>query len=271
MTSATISPLPSDKRRAQFASQVVPRRKPILSSDDSAVLADLRAKARKCHTPAQFRQLLGDIQTILPFQHLICIWGYPSRETIRFIFNHGFPIEFVRWYLTKGLLWQGPMFREWLRTNRPQTSADIIRRLANQIDPELLERARRFNVNGVLGGGVKTKDLWIFVSMSMGSDERCRAYRDRFELVVPVLVQALQRACPRALLTKRETAILEHRVMGQIIKQIAHAEGITGRTVRMHLQHIKRKLYTDDLVNAVVIAVKNGMLLHPSPTIVERR
>ncbi|MGE0277465.1 MAG: LuxR C-terminal-related transcriptional regulator [Nitrospiraceae bacterium] len=59
--------------------------------------------------------------------------------------------------------------------------------------------------------------------------------------------------------------------MGQIIKQIAHAEGITGRTVRMHLQHIKRKLYTDDLVNAVVIAVKNGMLLHSSPKIDERR
>ncbi len=28
----------------------------------------------------------------------------------------------------------------------------------------------------------------------------------------------------------------------------------------MHLQRIKRKLYTDDLLNAVVIAVKSGML-----------
>ena len=52
--------------------------------------------------------------------------------------------------------------------------------------------------------------------------------------------------------------------MGEITKQIASAEGISERTVREHLQHIKRKLYTDDLVNAVAIAVKTGMVLRPS-------
>ena len=51
--------------------------------------------------------------------------------------------------------------------------------------------------------------------------------------------------------------------MGEISKQIASAERISERTVREHLQQIKRKLYTDDLVNAVVIAVKSGMLLPP--------
>lgn len=34
-------------------------------------------------------------------------------------------------------------------------------------------------------------------------------------------------------------------------------EGIAQRTVTMHLQRIKKKLYTDDLVNAAVIAVKS--------------
>ena len=57
--------------------------------------------------------------------------------------------------------------------------------------------------------------------------------------------------------------MLKRRAMGEIVKQIAVAEGISERTVREHLQHIKRKLYTDDLVNAVVIAVKSGMLLSP--------
>ena len=51
--------------------------------------------------------------------------------------------------------------------------------------------------------------------------------------------------------------------MGQITKQIAAAESISERTVREHLQQIKKKLYTDDLVNAVVIAMKSGMLLSP--------
>ena len=64
-----------------------------------------------------------------------------------------------------------------------------------------------------------------------------------------------------ALLTKRETAVLERRAMGEITKQIGMSEGISQRTVREHFQRIKKKLYTDDLINAVVIAVKSGMLL----------
>ena len=239
----------------------VPRRKPIPSSDRAVSLQELKAKARACHTPKQFRELLDRLQTVLPFQRLLCIWGYPFRESIRFIFNHGVPIKFLRWYLTKGLLWRGPIFREWLRTNRPQISVDVMRRLAKQFDPELLEQTRRFNLKAVLAGGVQTQDLWIFFSMGMGSEERCRAHLPQFRFIVPVLAQALQRACPRPLLTKRETAILERRTMGEIGKQIAAAEGISERTVREHLQHIKRKLYTDDLVNAVVIAVRSGMLV----------
>jgi DNA-binding NarL/FixJ family response regulator len=70
----------------------------------------------------------------------------------------------------------------------------------------------------------------------------------------------LRQSCPRPLLTAREQAILDHRAMGDLIKQIASAQGISERTVRMHLQRIKKKLYTDDLVNAVVIAVSSGML-----------
>ena len=91
-----------------------------------------------------------------------------------------------------------------------------------------------------------------------------RTHLTQFELIVPWLVEgASQRAYPRMLLTKRETAILQRRATGEIIKQIAAAEGISERTVRGHLQQIKRKLYTDDLVNAVVIAVESGMLLPP--------
>ena len=152
------------------------------------------------------------------------------------------------------------MFREWLRTNRSQISDDVLRRLARQIDPELLEQARRFNLQGLLVEGVKTRDFWIVFSLCMGSEEKCRVYLPQFDVIVPIVAHALKRACPRPLLSKRETSILERRAMGEITKQIASREGISERMVREHLQHIKTKLYTDDLVNAVVIAVKSGML-----------
>ena len=260
METNPVLPVSRVRQRVQSASKV-PRRRLIRSAEPAASLQDLTAKARRCHTARQFRELLNTLQTVIPFQRLICAWGYPSRNTIRFIFNHSFPIQFVRWYLTKGLLWRGPMFREWLRTNQSQVSDDVLRRMAKQIDPELLEQARRFNLQGLLVGGVKTRDFWIVFSLCMGSEEKCRASLPQFDVIVPIVAHALNRACPRPLLSKRETSILERRAMGEITKQIAAGEAISERTVREHLQHIKTKLYTDDLVNAVVIAVKSGMLL----------
>jgi hypothetical protein len=40
---------------------------------------------------------------------------------------------------------------------------------------------------------------------------------------------------------------------------------MTDRTVRMHLQRIKRKLFTDDLINAVVIVARSGMIRWDRP------
>ena len=99
------------------------------------------------------------------------------------------------------------------------------------------------------------------IAAAMPSAASGRAHLKRFGSIVPFLVQASQHAYPRALLTKRETAVLERRAMGEITKQIAASEGISERTIREHFQRIKKKLYTDDLINAVVIAVKSGMVL----------
>jgi len=259
MDPKAVLPVSRVRHRVRAGAQV--RRRLIPAADRAAPLQHLTAQARQCHTSRQFHELLNALQPVLPFHRLICAWGYSSRETIRFIFNHSFPIPFVRWYLTKGLLWQGPMFREWLRTNRSQVSDEVWRRLAQRVDPELLEQAKRFKLQGLLAGGLRSRGFWIFFSLCMGSEDKCRAYRPQFDLIVPIVAQALKRACPRALLSKRETSILERRAMGEITKQIAAAEGISERTVREHMEHIKRKLYTDDLLNAVVIAVKNGMIL----------
>lgn len=81
-----------------------------------------------------------------------------------------------------------------------------------------------------------------------------------FSLLLPYVCKALKQSCPRPLLTQREITVLERRVMGEAIKHIAAEEGIAERTVTMHLQRVKKKLYTDDLVNAIVIAVRAGMI-----------
>ena len=32
------------------------------------------------------------MRAVIPFQKFFGLWGYPSRTTIRFIFNQGFPV-----------------------------------------------------------------------------------------------------------------------------------------------------------------------------------
>ena len=261
MNSGSFSPVSVAKRDVQPVSRSKDSRKGFVpSSQQAASLHDLKMSALRCRTPKQFRALCTALQTVLPYKNLICLWGYPSQTTIGFIFNHSFPVEILRWFLAKGLLWKSPIFREWLRTKKTVMWLDAARRLKHQMDAELLERVTREHLQHMLSGGLVRRDLWITFRVNMASESSCRTYLKLFRNIVPVLARAFQRAYPRPLLTERETAILERRAMGEIIKQIAAAQGISGRTVRMHLQRIKKKLYTDDLVNAVVIAVRSGML-----------
>ncbi len=257
----SFSSVSSAKRRVHSASRVA-RRERIPSSDDAVLLQDLKAEARRCHNPKEFRELLEHLRAFIPYQKFVGAWGYSSRTTIRFIFNHSFPREFLRWYLATGALWKSVIFQEWLRTKSTLMWSDVAKRLKAQFDPEMLKRVKQAGLQYSLCGGFASPNRFVWFIAAMSSERSGRAHLRHFESIVPSLVQASQRAYPRRLLTKRETAVLERRAMGQITKQIALAEGISERTVREHLQRIKRKLYTDDLVNAVVIAVRSGMLLH---------
>ena len=252
-----LSPKPRDRSGSQVA-----RTGRIPSADRAASLAELKARAHRCRTPKQFRELLEHLRRFIPYSHFAALWGSP-HTSIRFIFNHDFPSDLLRWRLTTGALWTSPAFQEWLETKRTILWCEAAERLKEQFDPELLMRMEKAHVQYSLCGGCAAADHFVLVAAAMPSAESGRLHLKPFDRVVPLLVEASQRAYPNTLLTTRETAVLTRRAMGELSKQIAVAEGISERTVREHLQHIKRKLYTDDLVNAVVIAVKSGMLLPP--------
>ena len=227
-------------------------------------LDEFEIQAHRCHTPKQFHELLERLRIFIPYEKFAGAWGYPSRNTLRFLFNHSFPVEFLRWHLTTGAMWTSPAFQEWLRLNKVMLWVDAAKRAKKQLDPELVRRITEANLQYMLCGGVASPERFVLFTAAMPSARTGRAHLKHFQAVVPWLVRASQRAYPHTLLTKRQTAILERRAMGQIPKQIAAAEGISEATVREHLEQIKHKLCTDDLVNAVVIAVKSGMLL-PQP------
>ena len=223
-------------------------------------MSEFKDYANRCHTPKQFRGLLNRLENVLPYRRLTCAWGYMPHCEIGFVFTPNGPTDFLRWFLTKGMMPKSPLFQEWLRTKQVQVWTDVARRYPDKFEPGHLERVIKAHLQHSLGGGWLDKKLWVFFAISMASEEMCRANVKPFGLLLPCLCRALRRACPQPLLTPREADVLERRVMGQAIKQIAAEEGIAQRTVTMHLQQIKKKLYTDDLVNAIVMAVKSGML-----------
>jgi DNA-binding CsgD family transcriptional regulator len=232
------------------------------ASDPAASLQELKAEARRCHTPQQFRLLLEDLRGILPYQKLAGVWGHPIHS-IHHVFNYGIPVAYLRWFLSTGALWTSPVFREWRRNKRAVMVFAVVKRFKTDFNPELVKQYKQAGLYYAMCGGRASANHFVYFVVAMSSARTARTNLKQFDSIVPSLVQASQRAYPRSLITKREMAILERRAMGQIAKQIAIAEGISERMVREHLEHIKKKLYTDNLVNAVVIAMKSGMLLSP--------
>ena len=156
MDSSSISPVSSVKRRIRSGSNTA--RSGRTSSCDSA-LQELKAEALRCHTPKQFRELLERLRAFIPYKKFAGSWGYPSRMTIRFVFNHGVPLDVVRWYLETGSQWVNPIYQEWLRTNRAYLWCDAAKRLkVEEQFPELLERATKAGLQYGLVGGLVSPD-----------------------------------------------------------------------------------------------------------------
>ncbi len=218
MACNTVLPISNAKRGARPHSKIANLS---VSSDRAASLQELKTEARRCQTPKQFRELLEHLRAFIPFQKFFGLWGYPSRTTIRFIFNQGFPRDLIRWRLTTGALWTSPLFHEWLRTKRTILWCDAVKHLKAQFDPELVRQMKQAGAQYALCGGFASPDYYVLFAAAMPSAASGRAHLKQFGSIVPFLVQASQRAYPRALLTKRETAVLERRAMGEIIKQIA--------------------------------------------------
>ncbi|CAB3722988.1 MULTISPECIES: response regulator [Achromobacter] len=72
-----------------------------------------------------------------------------------------------------------------------------------------------------------------------------------------VALRLSQASAPATLLTQRERDVLRHIASGQANKQIAHALGLSVRTVETHRLNIKRKLGIDGQAELIKYAVEN--------------
>jgi two-component system nitrate/nitrite response regulator NarL len=84
------------------------------------------------------------------------------------------------------------------------------------------------------------------------------AYRDA---ATPTTVQTqMVPASPLAALSPRELDILRGIARGESNKEIARALGIAETTVKVHVQHVLRKLDVSSRVQAAVVATSHGVV-----------
>lgn len=233
------------------------------ASLDQASIEEFQLSALRSRTPRSFARLLTRLQSLIPYRFLVCGWGYPRAYRVSRLLSVGYPTQFMQWYFTTGMLRRDPVFAEWLRTRRPQIWIDVARRLPDQFDPGFLKRAEKIGLQySLFGGTIETRDheMGCCFAVVMSSEQDCRTYLSRFRHLLHFLSQAFRESYPQGTLSRREEVILKLRAMGHHTKQIADEIGISPRTVKKHFESVKTKLYTDDLLNAVVIATRLGML-----------
>ncbi len=224
----------------------------------------LKEAAEGCRTPKQFRNLLQQhLRRFVPYEKCAGSWGIPKLHTISHLFHDNVPLDLLRWYLSTGVQWESPNFIDWVQSQRTAAFlwADEAKQLnVAETNPELFRRFTEGGLLNTMSGGRVSPNHYIAIHVVMPSEQSARRYLPVFQETLPWIIEASQRAHPRSLLTARETAVLKRRGHGQIGKTVADAEGMTERTVRKHLESIKKKLSTDDLINVVVIASHSGMI-----------
>jgi DNA-binding NarL/FixJ family response regulator len=89
-----------------------------------------------------------------------------------------------------------------------------------------------------------------------------RAVYSGKRVLPPEVAERLSEHLPQIALTKREVQILKLVGEGLGNKEIGGALGNASGTIRMHLQHIFRKLRASDRAHAVTIAIKRGIFYH---------
>src|SRR5262245_35828247 len=61
-------------------------------------IGQFKYAAEHCRTPKQFRVLLKELRTVIPYKRLYTMRGHPSTSTMQYFFNIGFPMDFLRWH-----------------------------------------------------------------------------------------------------------------------------------------------------------------------------
>ena len=241
-----------------------PQNKPMIwrSQEGYSVLSityeTIRRDALDCHTPRQFKRLLIQLREIVPYRQLVCGGGNFTTLTVARVIDIDHSKRFLGWYFAHGMLRKDPLFQECIRSQEAQRRSVIMSRPGACSNSELAKKLEDFQLCYEIAGATVKGNLYVYFSLAMNNEREEHTYLRQFSTLLHPLCLALLDSYRHPQLTPREKTVLMSRVHGNAPKRIASDLGISPRTVKMHLEAIKKKLYAEDLVNAVWIAAQIG-------------
>lgn len=199
---------------------------------------------------------------------LCCIDTYKIIDLI----SIGYPEQFLRWYVSNGMLKKDACFHEWLKEGRCQILSDVASRCRNKFDKECLAKIKEFKLeNSLVGGivGIHEKRIGYF-TLTMNSYEECKSYLKVFENLLPILYEGLKNRYQddpanhqsnyHTQLTDKEKNILRWRSLGYDQKEIALRINLSSRMVKEYLCRIRNKLKAKNEIHAISIAIRRGLI-----------
>ena len=144
---------------------------------------------------------------------------------------------------------------------------------AGHLSVTLLKRHRRLRVVGLHDDGDPTTvrhaqraGMAALVSRSEGVAPLLIALRDRSSRrpVVPLTAARPHDQLRSVSLTERERQVLLHVGCGETSREICLQLGISRKTVENHKQRIFAKLDVQNQAHAIALAMRRGLIAHPS-------
>jgi DNA-binding CsgD family transcriptional regulator len=226
-------------------------------------LEDILFSAEECRTPKQFNLLVKRLQTCIPFRYMVCGYGNPVTYNIAEIVDVNYPTKFLQWYFKTAMIRKDPLFHEWMRTQKCQTWADCLKKKPHLFDSEYIAKVKEFDLHyRITGGFLDTpRELVGYFSFVMQSEKACRDFIGAIDDMLPVLYRALKKSYQKqirfpSVLSEKKKSILELAAQGNTRRMIAFKQGITERTVQMHLSAIQKRLNAKNETHAVAIGLR---------------
>lgn len=127
--------------------------------------------------------------------------------------------------------------------------------LTMHIDREVIERAMKAGAVGYMTKDSSVKEVVMAIKLAANGD---RILSPRLAEVM--LQEAKKEEGPVSLLSPREEELLQHIADGLATSEVAEKMYISQKTVKNHLANIYEKLQARDRTQAVLMAVKMGIV-----------